>query len=1410
MNGFEQGGIDYENVFDSSGNVTTDNQDKEMALRDAAAAVSSGDDPFTAYNEAYLAGSAAAAQSAVQEGTLLERQSTAMALEAGVRSQPDEAQELTGIAIDMLQEGNELINTPMGADLVYVKYKLGNSENLSDEELENLAVDHYIRRTLATMADAQSVGDSALDLLGMVAWPDESYNTAAFVSQMRGADGVSVGDWFKSASDMYAFADRFNELSAKQKLQVFARMQEVARDVEDDNLTQQIDMLRKATGIQRSLDYETFEKLFIGIDLATIGSGLLKVAKRVNPVRTMAQQDTGAAAEAVDIAVRTQEGADVVGMSRVDAAMSTVPVNMSDTVAAGSVDDAAWRLNEELRALDDMADEAERVLREGVHLTPDEMDAAFVRAQERLAETPGVSNITPLEITEDGVTFSYKFIDPVTPTATPVELTKTVSYVLDDVTGGFLQPSAGTGSQAFSFVASPNVALGKDKRLLVQPAERALGASAKMSRLFDDSLRLATDKLTTEEYSRVSRILNKGNGVGEYPRDQLMGAGVDGIRLTEREYGAYVKLRSVADNMFNVMNKLKREELDLQNAKSISIGRQTGYSKVYEASEDALKGYRASSNTHVWFPDAPKGVPKVLDDVSPAMLDDLYSRGYKLTRVIDDTHWNAGSTGTRFAVVGPDAIKPLDNLVLNKVPGYIPRVYDNAYWFVKVPRRVNLDGKSVEQLDTVRYFDNKADADKFSAWLSKKDNVKAQVLFDRELTTSSGGDGDVIRMNGGLFRSPRKQEQLKFGLEGAEMDTDPIKALQRYYRTLSTRYPINQLRSSLQRRWMNEAQEFIGTSSGVTFQDARAVIKSHRNIPSGRRNKLLKAHDQINALSRIPTETEQSMQSKLVDMGKWMDAKAPAFLKPLSKYLYRMNHSAPTDAMKAASFNMNLGMWSFAQFPVQLMGITAALTVDPINAAKGMPRAIAFGLLDNIKNPKAYEGAVKALEKIVPDIREAHTAWRRTGYYDSVRFANPDLGSMMDGNPYDASMLQRAWNTRNVFFDMGELANMRVSFATAYSKLSKGKVSDVNLKEMVSRAETYRLHMSRANRADFQKGFSGVVTQFQQINTKFFEALMGKELSVAEKSRLLTGQMTLFGFAGVPVLDIMADRVLDVFLDFEDVTAEQLTLAKRGAMAWLVNSYMDMDTVVTDRVALSGGFLETIIDAATTDVNAVNLMGPFGTTVDRTVTAAKQSMQAVSSAFYADELEAAEVIPRVAAVIAQSWAELPASTRNLMKAYDLQNSKMFFTSKGVPLMQADPDVWDVTSQALGLQSQDMSDMFDLSLDLKGRAKFQKQVPDLVLERAIKMYHQMLRLSLDGSDAAIDYQMAIGTIMSGVKDPIQRRDMLKKFRERLTNPKSKEDRLIREALSSIGKDFDKASVEFNILLKSKHEELVNGE
>jgi hypothetical protein len=1033
----------------------------------------------------------------------------------------------------------------------------------------------------------------------------------------------------------------------------------------------------------------------------------------------------------------------------------------------------------------------------------DEIAAAVRR---NLSKNDDFDNIE-VDVGIEGIRASYDVLD----TKGVKTQREFKAFTLDDL-GGFEQKDASMVASGLRFATSPNTIGGLDRRVFVQNAEVALFAKGRVGKAYTEAVDISLSPVNGNKKSleKISNVMSQLDGTETTMSYQkLVNEGVGGQRLNDKEFIAITGLRRVLDDAWHTNNQTVRREMELRGTKSLKFEGEIQYAKPYNDADSAYSAFSGDvDNTII--------VDKAGITHNGMGLDELkqqYKDGKVLVRNdgANELEWFTSPDGfVRYALVDAVDVEELPRVVLNKVKNYLPKLREDANYFVKNKRDVIINGRKQRREVTVAYAATEGQALRYRDKLSRTAEQAGEqfnfddypIKFDREVS-SGAVNSESLGVSGGLVRGKRKSTELDWAGDLDEGGrTDALDAIQRYMGITADRYTMSELRLEMRTRVANEAAtvDDIGDKAKRVDWNALRSEISNSGMEPQRKAKLLSMYDQTSTMSMIPTKSDQAFQGAVRSVGKKLDRSG---FEDTAKYIYKMHDKSIVDIMKGATFNLTLGAFNLVQIPVQLLGASVAVSINPVAATRAAPRWLMASTLDFVTNEKS---ASKFLNKVAKDqgvdaktLAADYSAWRKSGMYESVVRGSADASSIANRLPYDAGFLRkgfhRAVEAGQVPYRMGELSNMRISFFTALEREKglKGKAfkyDDATIGRVVNRAEQYRLNMSGANKAAFQKGIWALPTQFKQIYTKYLEALGGTHFNPQEKGRLVLGQAMLFGSAGVPLMDYAIDLGVDHIFGFEegDLTAEELTLARRGVLGWYLNDQLDVDALISGRLTVNadvaGDINKMFFDTKTPMI--ASMLGTSYLTGDKTIDFVK-NMTMAGGMVIDDLLEGEEMTPvmkEAAIILTRSLGGLASSSRKWMAAYDLSEGWVR-KSDGTPLYSTIPDLGDITARAVGFGSQEMDDLYKLyQSDYNRKTKVRDLATRYIsiihdLDTAIKNQDELVTQAAQSAASLITRQIER-------EHPDDAAEIMEMVQSRLANPRDFREKVLRDSvLNSLG-------------------------
>ena len=1089
-------------------------------------------------------------------------------------------------------------------------------------------------------------------------------------------------------------------------------------------------------------DLGQFNKLWATLDVATvaslgasIGAKVFKLTKGLNAVR-MASSNAKTAADIESSAAISEEVAKKANMARATTVADVATgINPADDVAytGGLSTETLKRLDTFSSRVAKVADELKKgdlYLQEGL-LQQQERDAAETHAINQLYQQPAIENIRVTNRTPVSTEFTY---DTVNADGQPVQAKYNLDLTLNDV-GEYEQSEVGVLSRFFT---SNDVWAKGNLRDTVKQAIRLDSANARVLNQLTDLQQTAVKDILgplglkgitpvgRKALAQIDEVLRVGDESAKVYTPLELKAGVNGVKLDDKQIEAYYKIRSLVDSLHYLRNSTKREEFILKGFKNVNIDDTTqAIARPFANASDAKASIRDSNANLVYRQDT-----NDIAHFTDTNLDTMYDKGMRLVRLQEPTEFPT-STGVSekvyYALVDDKSVTELPDIVLPYREGYVPKINDRASYFVKEYSATRIDGIDIgkndprAQVTTIRAFDNKDDAQLFAEQMQAKNPKHLyRALEDRQIekerrAVGAGGPG-----SGGLYTGARAEEDIPFGLDGLPPERiNSFEAISRNLANLSKYISRNTWRMGNEERALNTAKRLIPQGRWESFSDLALA-------PDTEAGRLLrKMHQQIEEWMGFPTKEEQlwtaTVQSIYDSVGatKFM----PGFAK---KGLRIIRTKDPIAAARAAAFHSLLGWFNPVQLWVQAQGAAIALSANILDLPE-LTNVIriqqALALADHMESAEGVANVAKGLGMKAEELAVLKAAWRKSGLRDSI-LTTADYAASARGRGIAMDAIKRASDKGLLFYRIGELFNRRVSFVTAFREWQKANVGavldDTALKGILTRSNDYMLNLTKANRAAWQKGILSLPTQFLQVSTKGMETILGvigtgnRNFTRVEAGKLLLGQFLLYGAAGIPLgtigINWLAQQLGVSQADLEN--SERYTrirkLANEGFTGWATMAMFGVDVDIGQRSSLANGINQTLDNWLFADSNIASaFLGAFGSTGTRFWDGFTNLMQPLSLGLGG--------VTKVDAYKAAVLLAEPVSTfRNVSKAIFMHNFNRIVTKNGRTVIARDFTTREEIAQAIGFRLSDEVQVRQLNDIIKAKRDYEADVTNAIV------------------------------------------------------------------------------------------------
>lgn len=1087
-------------------------------------------------------------------------------------------------------------------------------------------------------------------------------------------------------------------------------------------------------------DFSNWWKLIDAVDVASMGATTALLAARLKqsfnlPKVLNRAENEEAAGDAVAASLGNEEIADTMNMTQETAFGDAVAFDISledPAYTKGISTESQQSINKFFGDVDKSVEDimsGNGYMKEGI-LNNVERAAREKIAMSQLSKAKH-EEITPVSRSENTTTFSYRAKDE---DGNYFDDTYTLDLTLDDV-GQWDQSDIMVGSE---FINSPTVFAKGLTKLDVKTAERTDLQTAAVFRELTDLQREAVKPLgnllrpkNRKKLERVEDVLRQGD---EFPNpDGTRGRVFDIVELKgtyhldDAEIETYYKTNRLYNNLWRLRNNTKREEMIAFKYKQVNLlDEDYSFGKPHDTDGAAYQALRQNNINSVF--DAASDT--VVTTLSREFIDEQYALGKILVNMPEAYQAGAGRGKFSHVFVNADEVNELPAVVLNRKKGYVPKIAEDGFWFVKEKGTDVIDGQEVSTITkTHRYFDNKAEADMYREELIEAD-MAAEIdgglgltrkqaedkyvnLEDREQEIISTATGQFSHGSGGLYTAARAEDDILFGLNGdLGQRINPYEALVRNIANVSRMVPINQWRLGLEQRWIN-------TARALTGEDIQSFKKFSGTIESTRSGAFLnKMFDQIRDWQGFPSKEEQVYNALNQRMYEWALRNDSSLGAKITGWL---RDKDPIAASRAAAFHSLLGWFNPAQLWVQAQGMSIAVS---INLGKNLTETLRHTTGLTIIGEGAEIGttqmklAAKAAGVDAEDLIKMHELWKKTGLEDSI-LQTADHAAAIRGHGIAMDALSKAADKGLFFYRQGEFLNRRMAFTTALDEFrtaNKGRFpNDEELKGVLDRTNNLMLNLGRANRAQWQKGIASVPTQFFQVSAKALETVGGwnDNLSKEERLRVMAGQIALYGAAGVPLIGLGANYALEVLgATQEDIDNNPVWVKglNDGFWGFTTLGIMGLDVEVSKRGSLVRGVTDFVDNWMFSESTvATKLMGAFGNTQQRFWDSFTEHMRPITMSAYPTD------IIDIAKMPVMPFLDTVSTWRNGEKAVFMQAIDKILDKHGDVRVERDFSIRESIMAAIGFQLSDEVQQWTLKERTQNILDANKKYADAIID-----------------------------------------------------------------------------------------------
>lgn len=494
-------------------------------------------------------------------------------------------------------------------------------------------------------------------------------------------------------------------------------------------------------------------------------------------------------------------------------------------------------------------------------------------------------------------------------------------------------------------------------------------------------------------------------------------------------------------------------------------------------------------------------------------------------------------------------------------------------------------------------------------------DTKFGVYFDREMPEEyilsadaaqfvdfeDTGLNGLLRTQGRMYTG-RKGEALPDYMGEMAPTLDPFETIDKSLMNIASLSSFNDFKIQSVERWMKTFGSYLDISKDDPLNGAsdlrkfmEAKFKTGGNDEMSRIRNAGLAQRQI-IMRTLGWKTENDLRSDqwLRHMGEWVQgSRVNGILPNARKWVYTnwVRDTNPISALRSFAFDLKLGLFNFAQLPLQLSTAAAAVMLSPKRGMQGVALAgpMRFLLGGRSLSREAFESRMDELVKRgvhtiggfddAKEFKEYARAAVRSGFFD----LGGTHGLMDHYGPHAAlngfaSGVERVREAGRFFFFEAERLNRLVAWRIAWDEAVEAGLKP-NTPEFAAklqgRAEEYSFNMSRESQAWWQKGALSIPTQFWAYNARMMEAMTVGNFTPAQKARLIVLQTLLYGSAGLPIVGFFSELAKNNNGKAPDIDTIYGT-ADRGLLDRFIYEMTGADVLVGERYGTGGWLTDTV------------------------------------------------------------------------------------------------------------------------------------------------------------------------------------------------------------------------------------------
>lgn len=755
-------------------------------------------------------------------------------------------------------------------------------------------------------------------------------------------------------------------------------------------------------------------------------------------------------------------------------------------------------------------------------------------------------------------------------------------------------------------------------------------------------------KQNSKNRSMISELLSEGENYVEggklgtvFKYDEVIKKSLaKGLSQSEAEEIAkgYYVYRRIADWMYTLADRAKSKDL-----------RNKGYTWIDNEKGVRFAGQPVSKNEVADIRSVVNKETGGVEVITKQDIDKLYDEGNTLIRMAyplkegDKTYQYAKmSRGFKSSEISGGA--------LPYIHGYVPRGYENAYFVVRTPTKIELNGisvtdkKTLENNRTTHYAsDSMEDAKKRANALNAKDPTgKYEVKRDRLSEKSLLDEADVFRQN--MIHSSRRGKEV---VEGGNK-IDPMVGLISLVQSMSKKAAMEDFLEATKKDFVRQFNDFLVEPGIFPSGKDQIIAKSNMTIDESRKFRQAQAlYNWLEGMMVMQRYDSAIWKDTMYGIGEFAEKFAPIF----GTMLRSIGKNYPVDYLRKISTALFISLRPARQILLQPSQLMLYSSIDP-KLLNPMETMRFFGKIGALGFSKFYKNS-SSIGTMIPDeliIKAGSKLFNQTdvefkatleAFKNSGLLQSVDSNTLVDGlySQKNKKLIETTADKfarrgealleaipklgRQIGFDRGEEVNLAGSWIIARDRFIKMNPDvDINSRfageTIAANARELAFSMSRPGSFQYQKNALSLPLQFIAAPHKALLALTtSKMLTAQEKARLMASHFILYGSAGLGIQQfVLGDGAggvpgLNLRAKYGSSVPDDVFLTLEGGLAdWgvntLINTLIDKEgeqsrlDVASSFSPLSGGIIpiSDFLSSLNEDPAATVILGPSWNIVD--------------------------------------------------------------------------------------------------------------------------------------------------------------------------------------------------------------------